>query len=88
MNILSRGRTLSCETRCPQPFCGALLQVEEGDLFSTYNPELYGYSRHPTYRCPCCGSVNQLPEDALITHVRGESLGPLYNPNAWTPFKE
>ena len=88
MKILKRGRTLTTEAKCPQPACGAVLLVEEGDLFSTYNPEIYGYSRHPTYRCPCCGSVNQLPEDAPTLPVRGQTLAPLYNPNAWTPFKE
>lgn len=51
--------------------CGAILLVEEGDLFQTSNSDYGGDTEHyVTFRCPECGSLT----DPIDTPFYGVNL--------------
>lgn len=83
MEIVSRGESRRWSAFCQAEGCRAELIVDDGDLFQTYSPELYGHSTHCSFRCPCCGTVQVLPQ--AYGAGRGSVFQNLYNPEGWTP---
>lgn len=71
MKVIKPGSQLSwsIEATCTgagngRPGCGALLLVEEGDLFRTESNALHETTTYITFRCPC-GRATDLPRSSV-----------------------
>ena len=51
---------------CKHTPCGAILQVDEGDIFAPDYNTGYGFN------CPICGSYNEVPWKEIPERVRSE----------------
>lgn len=85
MKVLEKGREQrgwATEARCTGSGnggggCGALLLVEQDNLFKTYSHALHETDEHITFRCSCCGVLTDLksvPSSIRSTTRRGDPL--------------
>lgn len=82
MKVLKKGRKQkgwATVTKCTgegnrDGGCGALLLVEEGDLFRTQSNAMGEITDYITFECPDCGVWTDLNQGKVPGHILGERL--------------